>query len=109
MKKFNLIAWLEENITRFALKTPKFFQIWQTIGTILLVITGIPEALFQLKELFKVDVWQYLPDAVQFVANKTIAIAGLVMLWMSKLPVTPPTTKKEEEKIADKLPFTEKV
>lgn len=104
MKPSNSVkAWLVENYTRLKLKTPKVFQVWQTIGVILLLVTGIPEFLKQLYEETGIDVWTMLPDAVKVLASKTIAVAGLVIKIMSKLHVISTEVAKNNEN----LPYTE--
>lgn len=99
------IAFLEELFNRFALKSPKFFQILQKVGIVLLAITGIPEALLILKTSVGIDLWTYLPEAVQWFASKTIALAGILLWVLAKLPVQNSTTVMNT---SNKLPFTEK-
>jgi hypothetical protein len=114
MKQNIILDILKETYNRFALKSPKFFQHIQAFGVVLLFITGIPDFLFQLKEGFgfealKIDLWSMLPDAVQFFASKTIAIAGALIKLMAKLPVDydHPEVKKELRR-SNKMPYTDK-
>lgn len=105
MKQINLLAFFSELYQRFALKSPKFFQYVQAFGVVLMVITGIPELLYQLKTEFGIDLWTMLPGAVQFFASKTIAIAGVLIKLMAKLPVE---NANHVVNTTNKLPFTEK-
>jgi hypothetical protein len=95
-----LIAWFIEFFKRFALKSPKFFQVLQFIGAAAAIITGIPEA------LLKYGIT--LPDDVKFFADKTIAIAGMIMWMISKLPVDQKVHEAlSEETKQKKLPYTQ--
>lgn len=73
------IKFLHEMILRFGAKSPKFFETIKTILLITTVITGLPQVLI----MFGID----LPEAIDFFANKLIAIASLVSLILSSLPV----------------------
>lgn len=99
-----LISFFQELFKRFATKSPKFFRIWQLVLGALTLITGVPELL----EYFNVA----LPEGVQVLANKAVAMASsgaFVMSLMTTQSTTVGVTdtgevvKKTNE---NKLPFT---
>lgn len=89
-------AFLKELFQRFGQKTPAFFKVIGWISSIVAVITGLP--------LILIDLGITLPDAVQAVANKTIAIAAIVGKVISMLTV------KDAANVASptNLPLTDK-
>lgn len=110
MKNNPTLLYLQEMVIRLGKKSPVFFQILQIISTLVVLIPGIPLTL----EFFGIG----LGPALQIVANKTIAICGMVALFFSSLPVdtdvpkvgveTPPTyiPQTAEESLVE-LPFTD--
>ena len=102
----DVMAWLIEFIKRFSLKSPRFFQVFQTIGLIAGLITGIPLFLEQLQGL---GINIPLPEVWVRVQSKVIAAAAGVMWLMAKLPVNqPPTDNGQPVPKKEALPFTEK-
>ena len=82
MKRTIIGDFLLQIVKRLTLESPKFFKVFQIIGIVASLITGIPEFL----ELFGV----HLPQSIAFFANKTIAIAGSVVVFMATLTVKNP-------------------
>jgi hypothetical protein len=82
MKQTVIGDFLLQIIKRLTLESPKFFKVFQIIGIVASLITGIPEFL----ELIGV----HLPQSIAFFANKTIAIAGSVVVFMATLTVKNP-------------------
>lgn len=72
-------AFLKELVQRLGQKMPAFFTVLAWISGIVTFITGLPEILTQLGIT--------LPEAMQVIANKTIAIASSVGLFISLLTV----------------------
>lgn len=77
-----LVDFLIELVKRWKLESPRFFKVFQMIGLIATLITGVPELLAFLHIS--------LPESIAFFANKTIAIAGAAVLLISKLTVKNP-------------------
>lgn len=106
-----LLKWVKENLNRLFLQSPSFFKVWQKIGVVLMLVFGIPEALEEINKLFQLDIWQYVPEPLKLLANKTFAAVGLTIRIMASLVITPtnttPVTKDGNEASANaKLPFT---
>lgn len=90
-------AFIVETFKRFGVKSPRFFQVFQTIGIIATGIGFIPDAL-QWLDITPGPIYsKYISLAVK--------VAGGVMWLMAKLPVQNPERIIER---TDKLPFTEK-
>ena len=88
----NNLTFLQELIARWKAKSPTFFKVISTITAIAAFITGIPELLTEFGIV--------LPDFLQAISNKTIAIATLVGFIISKLTVaTPAATARVLEKV----------
>jgi hypothetical protein len=105
MQQSDLIAWLQETFRRMALKSPHFFQVYQTIGAIAVGVGFIPDAL------------QWLDFTPNEIISKYIAlaikVAGAVMWFMAKMPVTDPKKPVdgktgEQQAIGEVMPFTQK-
>jgi hypothetical protein len=106
MQQSDFIAWLRETFKRLALKSPKFFQVYQSIGMIAVVVGFIPDALTFL-EITPTDV---MNQKIQL----AMKIAGAVMWFMAKMPVTDPRKPVdgktgEAQALHDVMPFTQKV
>lgn len=106
MQQSDFTAWLQETFSRFALKSPRFFQVYQTIGAIAVAVGFIPDAL------------QWLDITPTEIVSKYIAlsikVAGLVMWFMAKMPVTDPKKPVdgktgETQPLHEVMPFTQKV
>jgi len=106
-QKTDIWAFLLESYQRLFLKSPKLFQIWQRIGTLAALLTGIPLAIQQF-ELFT-GVQIKLPEMVNHWMIRVLFGCGLVMKFMAKLPVTqPPVEDEKEVSKVEALPFTSK-
>jgi len=99
-----LLAFLVEIVKRLKSKSPRFFLILQYISAGVTAVTGLPEFL----TMFSIS----LPSPLNLLANRTVAICGVVSLVFAKLPIENPTiavtadgavVKKTDE---NKLPFT---
>lgn len=95
----SVIAFFAELVGRLFSKTPAFFKVIQVISTIVSIVTGLP-VLLQ-------SVGITLPEPFAALENKVIAIAGLVSLFISSLPVsTPVATNGTTTSSSAALPFT---
>lgn len=98
------MVFLSETLQRLKERSPKFFKVWNTFNSILLVVAGLPVILTQ----FGVTDLNILPAYVL----KIITFASAWGLFMNKLTVqsTPigVTPGKTVLKVTDesKLPFT---
>jgi hypothetical protein len=98
------VAFFIEIIQRLGQKSPKLFVILQWIAGATTAITGIPS--------FLEGIGVALPALLVDVENKTVAIASLVGLFISLLPVKPGTVAVNPEGEAvnmtnqKSLPFT---
>jgi hypothetical protein len=102
----NLVgAWIVEFLKRFALKSPAFYQVLQTIGLIAMLITGIPAFIEWLNADFGVNVT--LPDFWLAIESKVIAWCGFITWIISKTPVDNREELTRVEK-REKLPYTSK-
>jgi hypothetical protein len=94
--------WLSELLARFSLKSPKFFQVLQTIGVVCAFLGGVPKILE--------DNNIHLGEPFATYVNKGIAlavtVAGIVTWILGKLPVSQDVMT--QAKAADKLPYTTK-
>lgn len=106
MKDNKLLLFLQEIFIRLNIKSPKFFRVLKIISLCCCIITGVPEII----EYFNV----VLPDSLQIIANKTVAIASLVMWFISSLTVEEKIIETENTIVKDSasrkiyLPFSEK-
>lgn len=94
----NPLDFLKELIVRLGKKNPKFFNIINTILTIVAVITGIP--------LLTAALGLDLPDAWEAIQSKAVVIASAVGIFLSNLPMDKPEEVKATE--PEKLPVTTK-
>lgn len=74
-----LLAFLIELVQRVSKKSPKFFQIISWISAFATAITGLPGFL----EMFDIT----LPDPLNILSNKIVAISSLVAFLISNLTV----------------------
>lgn len=90
-----LADFLKELYSRFPLKTPKFFQVFQFIGILSIVVGGIPDVLH----------WLEITPSPLFskVLTKCLEACGAITWAMAKLPVEHATTIATK---TDMLPFT---
>lgn len=87
----NVLAFLQEIVARLKAKSPAFFKVINWIAAITTVLTGLPGLLIQLGIT--------LTPALTILENKTVAIASMAALLISKLTVANATTTS--------LPYTE--
>jgi pilus assembly protein TadC len=73
------LAFLADLLVRMLKPNPKFFNVLASIGVILTVITGIPELL--------INSGVELPEPFEVLASKFVSIIGLVIFFISQLPV----------------------
>lgn len=73
---------LQQLVARLKAKSPKLFQVITTISTIAAFVMGIPELL----EQFSIT----LPEVVQPLASKAVAICSLIVAFISALTVDTP-------------------
>jgi hypothetical protein len=105
MQQSDFMAWFTETFKRFALKTPHFFQVYQTIGIICVGVGFLPDVL-EWADITPNDVIsKYLALAIK--------VAGGVMWLMAKLPVSDPKKPVdgktgEQQAINDVMPFSVK-
>jgi len=85
-----VIKYLAELVSRLFSKTPVFFKVIQVLSIVATVVTGLPAILE--------SVGITLPSALTALESKVVAIAGLVSLFISSLPVVTTTP--------DSTPFT---
>lgn len=99
--KFNsdVIAWLVENWKRWSTKSPTFFRVWQTIGSVCALVTGIPLALQQADMFLGFHI--PLPDLVNHWMMRVVFACGLVVKLMTKLP-----TVQSAEQSPETHPYT---
>lgn len=89
-----------ETIERLFSKTPWYFRVIKIVGIIVAVITGLPS--------FLTEAGIVLPEAINAIANQTVAIAASVAVVISQLakvePETHPTDIAEKaDQIEQKL------
>lgn len=101
--KYNsdILAFLVESYKRLSAKSPRIFQVWQAIGMIAALITGIPLFLQQV-EMFT-GLQLPLPDVVNHWITRVVFWCGLVVKLMAKLPVSTPPDQNPQDN-----PFTTK-
>lgn len=93
------IKFFAELVSRLFSKTPAFFKVIQVISTIVVVVTGLPGLLE--------SIGITLPPALTALESKVVAIAGVVSLFISSLPVTTPVaTSGQATASSAALPFT---
>jgi hypothetical protein len=97
----DVLAFLIESYKRLSAKSPKLFQVWQKVGMIAALITGIPLFIQQVEMFTGLEV--PLPDIVNSTLVRVVFWCGLVVKFMGKLPVTTPPEFKPEQH-----PFTTK-
>jgi len=103
----DLSAFLIEAYQRLSLKSPRFFQVLQTIGMIAALLTGIPLFIQQLEMFTGLEI--NLPDVVNGIVIRIVFWCGLIVKIMAKLPVTPPPTDNGVQVPQEEaLPFTVK-
>lgn len=100
METKNMVwAFIVESYKRLSAKSPRLFQVWQAIGMVAALITGIPLAIQQFEMATGIHI--ELPDIVNSTLIRVVFFCGVVVKFMGKLPViTPPEQKPEEH------PFT---
>jgi hypothetical protein len=103
----NFILWLRENIERLKQTSPVFFQVWNWINTIAILIAGIPSIL----TMAGYTDLNFLPSWIL----KAITLAAAWGLFMGKLtvqgstPVAPKALKGHKAaKPCGNLPFTQR-
>lgn len=110
MKSSAIMDFIVELMKRFALKSPKFFQVLQIIAIIATLATGVPEFVDLLNSITGLHI--NLPDFWESIQSKTVAISALVMWLMAKLPVTnqqqPITGSGKTVSPWKALPYTDK-
>lgn len=89
------IKFFAELVSRLFSKTPAFFKVIQVVSVIVTIVTGLPSLL----ESFGIT----LPTAFTTLESKAVAIAGVVSLFISSLPVATPGTASSSTAA---LPFT---
>lgn len=94
------MKWITEVFNRFALKTPKFFQVWQWIGIAAAAVAGLPALLVE----FQTNLGITLPVWVVTISDKAVWLSGIIIWVMAKLPVKNP---EQVTKTTDKLPYSE--
>lgn len=97
LKVTDVGAWVTEFIKRFGLKSPKFFQVWQTIGVVAIGVGFIPDTL----EYLNITLNPHWANMLAIV----LKAAGGALWLMAKLPVNNVSTVIAA---TDSLPFTEK-
>lgn len=110
MKQSDFIAFIQEILQRLKQKSPKFWKVWTTINTALLLIAGIPTALAFMNIASLNDI---LPNSAARIVLKIVAFAAAWGLFQNKL-----TVQSNHEVVVDNdvllskpcadLPFTEK-
>lgn len=95
------MKFITELLNRFKLASPSFFQVFQNLGIIAGILTGIPLFL----TTFQTELGIKLPEIVHVLSQKA-AVGGAIVMWfMAKLPAqNAPTLARH----TDKLPYTEK-
>lgn len=108
-QKTDVMAFIVELLRRFSLKSPKFFQVLQTISIIAGLITGLPEFIDLLNSM---GANINLPEIWLAVQSKVIMWASIVLWMAAKLPVeNPEQPKTGDGKLVARtkaLPFTTK-
>ncbi len=115
MQKQSSDVWLflYELYKRMALKSPKFFQVLQTIGMVVALITGIPLAIQQAEMFLGLKI--ALPEVVNHWMVRVVFACGLIVKIMAKLPVidsssyTQQTNNGAAAPKYEVLPFTSNV
>lgn len=82
---------LLEIVKRWGAKTPYFFRVLRWLTVIIAVVTGLPEVIAEAG----ID----LPDAIDVLANKVVAIAATIGAIISQLTAT--TEEKTKREIKD--------
>jgi hypothetical protein len=95
MKKLNISDFLKELYKRFALPSPKFFQVIQAVGVVCAGIGFIPEI------LLKLDITPN-PIFSKYIST-VLVVAGVITKFLAKLPVENSTIVS---RTTDKLPYT---
>lgn len=117
MQQPNVWEFLLEFYKRMALKSPKFFQILQTIGMIAAIVTGLPLAIQQFEMFTGIKVFESLPEVVNSTFIRVVFFCGVIVKIMAKLPVVYPTqtntpvSKSDGSTVAksEALPYTANV
>ena len=103
-RQSDIIAFLHETIARMSAKSPAFFQVYQNIGLAAFCVGFIPDILNWL---------EIVPQGkVAIAIALAVKVAGGVMWFMSKQPVTDPRkpVDKNGEELSkhEVMPFTQK-
>lgn len=104
------LSWLIEMVKRLGQKSPQFFVVLQWIFGIITAITGLPAVI----SLITTTLGYTLPDVFTQFENKTVALCGLVVTFVSALPVQNTSVAKDQtgqvlkQTDTKKLPFTAK-
>ena len=98
-----LLFWISENLTRLFKKSPKFFQAWQIISSLVFAVSGLPLLLHEMN----ID----LPDNLQALTDKTVAYCAAIAFVFSRLSVRGNIEEVKPDgtilkSTPDKLPFT---
>ena len=86
--------WLQESFQRMAMKSPKFFRIWQIISGLCTMATGIPYLLVQ----FNIT----LPEPLASLSNKALLFFSAGAWFMAQFPIKNTVVPQPE----GKLPFS---
>lgn len=103
-------AFLIETYKRMSLKSPHYFQVVQTIGTIAALISGIPLAIqqFELATGAHID----MPELTNGIFIRVLFWCGILTKIIAKLPVTDPAKPVDAQGLVqskhDVMPFTQK-
>lgn len=99
-----LISFLREIFLRLSARSPLFFQVWQWLSGAVAAVSGIPTTLQWLGVT--------MPAPYDMLANKTVAICGIIALFMSALTTQSKTVAIDQngtpvkQSNIGKLPFT---
>lgn len=94
-----IVKYVAELISRLFSKTPAFFKVIQVVSVLVTIVTGLPTILE--------SVGITLPAPFSSLESKVVAIAGLVSLFISSLPVsTPVATSGQAVASSAALPYT---
>jgi len=99
-----LISFLQEIFLRLSSKSPLFFRIWQWVSGAVAAVSGLPLTLQWLGIT--------LPPPYDALSNKTVAICGIIALFMSALTTQGKTVAIDQngtpikQTNSAKLPFT---
>lgn len=91
------LSFIQELIARWKAESPKFFKIITTVTFVIALITGIPAFLSE------IGVADLIPESINVVIVKIVAIASFVASIIAKLTVnTPEATEKVLQEIVNR-------